>query len=212
MGKWESDLSISRVCGRVGNLRFLRPSFPRPPPVAVRIHAAISIVASVQSCSNWIGAAQFSVECMRVRLFQAAARWLLRSPGGWFRSVGHGAVPPSGKRAPFPGSVTRAAHRRRDAMRLEHLREVLAGRVTQAIAMKGQRGPLAWISTKLGNAGQCRAMPRASMTRLRCSCGRWEQVRDLFSPIKDRSPRQVAARGRRERSPLDQPVPGRYAF
>jgi len=181
-------------------------------PVAIRIHAAISIVASVQSCSNWIGAAQFSVECMRVRLFQAAARWLLRSPGGWFRSVGHGAVPPSGKRAPFPGSVTRAAHRRRDATRLEHLREVLAGRVTQAIAMKGQRGPLAWISTKLGNAGQCRAMPRASMTRLRCSSGRWEHVRDLFSPIKDRSPRQVAARGRRERSPLDQPVPGRYAF
>jgi hypothetical protein len=28
--------------------------------------------------------------------------------------------------------------------------------VTQAIAMKGQRGPLAWISTKPGNAGQCR--------------------------------------------------------
>jgi len=205
-------LSISRVCGRVGNFRFLRPSFPRPPPVAIRIHAAISIVASVQSCSNWIGAAQFSVECMRVRLFQAAARWLLRSPGGWFRSVGHGAVPPSGKRAPFPISVTRAAHRRRYAMRLEHLREVLAGRVTQAIAMEGQRGPLAWISTKLGNAGQCRAMPRASMTRLRCSSGRWEQVRDLFSPVKDRSLRQVAATGRRERSPLDQPVPGRYAF
>ena len=58
-------------------------------------------------------------------------------------------------------------------------------------------------------AGQCRAMPRASMTRLRCSSGRWEQVRDLFSPVKDRSLRQVAATGRRERSPRQVAARGR---
>src|ERR1035438_7384492 len=51
---------------------FHKPSFPRPDSVAANFQAAIFILASTQSCSNCIGLTYFSVECMRVLLYQSS--------------------------------------------------------------------------------------------------------------------------------------------
>src|ERR1035437_7072774 len=73
---WESASSISKVCGKGGKQHHRFPGFPQTVISTAcfdrrNSHAAIFTVASIQFCSNSIGLTYFSVECMRVRLYQS---------------------------------------------------------------------------------------------------------------------------------------------
>src|SRR5664279_241240 len=158
---WESASSISKVCGKEGKQHHRFPGFPQTVistacfehrelsggdlhrslhPVLLELHRADVVQRRVHACSvipeqpcdDFIRGLADGFKTLAVQPFHLQrTKQRLRA----------GVIP----------AVAFAAHRRRNAMLLEYLTEVVAGVLAATIAMKDQLCLLAWIAFEPGH-------------------------------------------------------------